>query len=140
VKIRGGEHDDIEMICDRMGQDLIDGVMFQKQFALAVCNALKSRFEDNHIMAMFRVLGSRNMPSKQVGLASWRVVDLDLLCGQYGVDCEIEKRRMIPIVNFVAIKREFFAFKLQATTDWLDKRFKDVWSIITWNYTLKVKV
>lgn len=30
-------------------------------------------------------------------------------------------------------------FKLQTTTDWLDKFFKDVWSMITWNHTLKVK-
>ena len=79
------------------------------------------------------------MPTKQVGLANWGVVALELLCAQFGVEREIGGRKIPPLVNSIAIKREFFAFKLQATTDWLDKSFKDVWSMITWNHTLKVK-
>ena len=62
---------DVNMIRDRTRQDLMETVAFQKQFALALCNALKCRFEDNHIMAAFKVLGPTNMPSKQVGLANW---------------------------------------------------------------------
>jgi len=67
------------------------------------------------------------------------VVDLKLLCGQYGVERKIEGRKIVPLINYVVIKREFFTFKLQATADWLDKIFKNVWSMITWNYTLEVK-
>jgi hypothetical protein len=58
---------------------------------------------------------------------------------QYGIEREIGGRKIPPLVNSSAIKREFFVFKLQATMDWLDKSFKDVWSMITWNHTLKVK-
>ena len=67
------------------------------------------------------------------------MVELELLCGQYGVEREIEGRKIPPLVNSIAIKREFFAFKLQANMDWSDKSFKDVWSMITWNHTLKAK-
>jgi len=70
-EIRGGKFHDVDMIRDRTEQDLIKAMTFQKQFALAVCNALECRFEDNHIMAAFKVLGLTNMPSKQVGLANW---------------------------------------------------------------------
>jgi len=62
-----------------MEQNFMDVVAFQKQFALAVCNALNFKFENNHVMAAFKVLGSMNMPFRQVGLANWKIVDLDLL-------------------------------------------------------------
>jgi len=45
------------------------------------------------------------------------VVELELLCGQYGVEREIGGRKIPPLVNSITIKREFFAFKLQATTN-----------------------
>ena len=54
---------------------------FEKHFTLAVCNALECRIEDNHIMTTFKVLRLTNMPSRQVGLANWGLVDLELLCG-----------------------------------------------------------
>jgi hypothetical protein len=125
-EIRGGMFHEVEMIRDRSGKDLMDAVAFQKHFALAVYNVLECRFEDNHIMAAFKVLDPTNMPSKQVGLANWGMVDLELLCGQYGVEREIGGRKIPPLINLIAIKREFFAFKFQATTDWLDKSFKDI--------------
>ena len=51
-----------------MGHVLMDVLEFQKQFVLAMYNALEFKFEDNHIMATLRVLGPTNMPSRQVGL------------------------------------------------------------------------
>ena len=69
--IRGGKFHEVEMIRDRTGQELMDAVTFQKHFVLAVCNALEYKFEDNHIMTSFKVLGPTNIPSKQVGLANW---------------------------------------------------------------------
>ena len=59
------------MIRDRLGQNLMDAVTFQKYFALTVCNALESRFEDNHIMTTFKVLAPINMSSRQINLANW---------------------------------------------------------------------
>ena len=85
-EIRGGKFHDVNMIRNKTEQDLMDAVTFQKQFALAVCNALESRVEDNHIIATFKVLDPTNMHSKQVGLANWGVVELELLCIQYGVE------------------------------------------------------
>jgi hypothetical protein len=38
------------------------------------------------------------------------VVELELLCGQYGVKREIGGRKISPLVNSIAIKRELFAF------------------------------
>ncbi len=137
--MRRGKFYNVDMIRKRTREDLMEAVAFQKQFALAVCNTLECRFEDNHIMAAFKVLGPTNMHSKQVGLANWEVIDLELLCGQYGVEHEIGGRKIPPLINSIAIKREFFAFKLQAITYWSDKSFKDVWSMITWNHTLKLK-
>ena len=125
-EIRGGEFHKVEMIRDRTRQDLMDAVAFQKHFALAVCNALESRFEDNHIMTTFKVLAPINMLSRQIGLDNLGVVDLELLCGQYELEHEISGKKISPLINSVAIKREFFTFKLQAITDWLDKSFKDV--------------
>ena len=56
------------MIQDRTGHVLMDVLEFQKQFVLAMYNALEFKFEDNHIMATLRVLGPTNIPSRQVGL------------------------------------------------------------------------
>lgn len=69
--IRGGKYYDIEMIRDITWHNFIDIVTFQKKFALVVCNALESRFEDNHIMITFKVLGLTNIPSRQINLANW---------------------------------------------------------------------
>ena len=88
-EIRGGKFHDINMIRDKTEQDLMDAVTFQKQFTLAICNALESRFEDNHIIATFKVLDPTDMHSKQVGLANWGVVELELLCTQYRVERKI---------------------------------------------------
>lgn len=55
---------DIERIWDRTHvQNLMDAVVSQKYFTLVVYNALESRFENNHIMVIFKVLGLTNMSS-----------------------------------------------------------------------------
>lgn len=68
-----------------MGQDLLDALVFRKLFALAICEGLRVGFDDNHIMTAFCILGSTNMPSRQVCLANKGVLDLELLCAQYDV-------------------------------------------------------
>ena len=52
------------MIQYRTRQYLVDVVVFLKYFVLAICNALQYRFEDNHIMTTFKVLGPTNIPLK----------------------------------------------------------------------------
>ena len=69
--IKEDKFHEVEMIRDRTGQDLINVVAFQKHFALAICNALESRFKDNHIMIAFKVLAPINMSSRQISLANW---------------------------------------------------------------------
>lgn len=43
------------------------------------------------------------------------------------------------LINLVVVKREFFAFKLQVTTNWGDKSSKGMWAVVMWNETLKRK-
>ena len=62
--IRGGNFHEVEMIQYRTRQYLVDVVVFLKYFVLAICNALQYRFEDNHIMTTFKVLGPTNIPLK----------------------------------------------------------------------------
>ena len=54
------------------------------------------------------------------------MIDLELFCDQYEVERKIGGRKILPLMYLIAIKIEFFSFKLQAITDWLDKNFKDV--------------
>jgi len=44
-----------------------------------------------------------------------------------------------PLVDADACRREFFNFKLQASLDWNNKTFKDLWAMVTWNEPLQVK-
>ena len=54
-----------------MRQDLMIIVAFEKHFVFIIYNALEARFEDNHIISIFKMLGPINMPSKQVVLVNW---------------------------------------------------------------------
>lgn len=138
-QIRGNWYHGVEMIRDRIGRDLEEALDFQKAYAQAVIDALESRFEDNGIMNAFKVLNPCNMPSKSVGLGSWGVVDLEVLCSHYGKEQELNGKKFSPLINPDAVKREFFSFKIQATTDWMQKNFRDLWSMISWNSSLQVK-
>ena len=71
-EIRGSKYHDIKMAWDRMRQDLVNAVIFQKQFVLTMYNALECRFKDNHIMTTFELLNLINMLFKEVSLANWR--------------------------------------------------------------------
>lgn len=77
-------------------------------------------------MTTFKTLDPFYMQSRQVGLANWGVVDLEFLCGSSEIEREIGGINIFILINFIVIKRKFLTFKLQATTNWLDKKFKDV--------------
>jgi hypothetical protein len=47
--------------------------------------------------------------------------------------------KLPPHVDQTTCKCEFLAFKLQCTTDWGDKNFRDLWGMITWNHALQAQ-
>jgi len=61
------------------GADLEAALAFQKYYAEAVCLALEVRFENNDVIDAFKVLNPVHMPHRQIGLASWGIVEFDLL-------------------------------------------------------------
>jgi hypothetical protein len=74
-----------------------------------------------------------------MGLASWGITDLEVLCSHYGKQHNVDGKNLGPLINSDLVKREFFSFKIQCTTEWMDKSFKDLWAIITWNPSLQGK-
>ena len=44
-----------------------------------------------------------------------------------------------PLVDVPTCKQEFFAFKLQGCTKWMDKTFGELWAFISWSPLLKLK-
>ena len=42
---------------------------------------------------------------------------------QFGVDCAIESKLFLAMIDASIVKREFLAFKLQATMHWQDKPY-----------------
>jgi len=67
------------------------------------------------------------------------VLELELLLKQYGVQKDLEGKILSPLVDSNVCGREFFNFKLQASLDWNNKTFKDLWAMVTWNEPLQVK-
>jgi hypothetical protein len=59
------------MTRSRLGIDLEKTLMFQNNFAQAVCSALDARFCDNDLIYYFEILNLTNMPSGQVSLQNW---------------------------------------------------------------------
>jgi len=111
-EIRGTKFHEIDMIRDRTCADLESALSFQKSYAKSIIKALEACFEDNDLISTFKVFNPSNMPSRKVGLASWGVIDLELLLKHYGVQKVVEGKILAPLVNLDACKREFFYFKL----------------------------
>lgn len=125
-EIRGKMFHSFEMQRSRLGADLEDALAFQKSFAEAVCNGLDAQFTNNDLISCFKILNPTNMPSRQVGLQNWCVTELDSLLSHYGVDRSYGGFSFPPFVDVVVCKREFLAFKLQCTTEWREKNFRDL--------------
>ena len=138
-EVRGSMFHSFQMTRSRLGIDLEEALMFQKNFAQVVCSALDARFCDNDLISCFKILNPTNMPSGQVGLQNWCVSELDTLLCHYGVDRSHGSFKLPPLVDQTACKREFLAFKLQCTTEWGDKNFRDLWGMITWNHALQAR-
>jgi hypothetical protein len=138
-EIRGSKFHSIDMVRDASGADLEAALNFQKLYAEAVCVALDARFDDNDVIDCFKIFNPIHMPQRQIGLASWGVVQLELLLQQYGVHKYKGGVIIPPLVDSAACKQEFFAFKLQGSTEWMERTFGDVWASISWSPSLKLK-
>lgn len=75
-EIRGAQFHDINMVCNSIGQDLIEALVPLKGSTTIVCEALKMRFKNNHNMDAIMVLE----PYKHAHTAGW----IDIL-GSTGV-------------------------------------------------------
>ena len=104
-----------------------------------ICKGLENRFKDNDIVSCFKNFNLTKFPSRQVGMASWGVTKLERLCAHFGEDKRIDEKEFCALVNIDAIRREFFAFKVQASTEWREKSFHDVWCMINWKQSLHGK-
>ena len=138
-EIRGKMFHGFEMKRCRLGTDLGEALDFQRAFAEAVCAGLDARFQDNDLITCFKVLNPTNMPSRQVGLQNYFVAELESLLAHFGVDRSHAGFTLPTLVDVAACKREFLSFKLQCTSEWRDKNFRDFWGMITWNHSLQVR-
>ena len=138
-EIKGAKYHDILMIRDRTGVDLEEAITFQVCFAEEICKGLENCFKDNDIVNCFKILNHVELPSRQVGMGSWGVQELEKLCNHFGKDLHNDETNFCALINVDATKREFFFYKVQASTEWHDKTFDDVWSMISWNQLLRGK-
>jgi hypothetical protein len=127
------------MTRDPTCSDLEAALTFQKCYAEAVCLALQAWFENNDVIDAFKVLNPIHMPHRQIGLASWGVIELNLLLQQYGKEKTKGGRTFLPLVDVATCKQEFFAFKLQRSTEWMDRTLGEIWASISWSPSLKLK-
>ena len=138
-EIRGSKFHDVEMIRDRTGADLVEALAFQTSFAEEVCKGLEDRFQDNDMIGCFKILNPCELPSRQVGMKSWGVTELEKICDHFGKEKMIGEKKFAAVINADAVRREFHAYKIQASTEWREKTFLDLWSMVSWNHTLQLK-
>ncbi len=84
---------------------------FQKQYVAIVHATLEATFKDNEIIVCFKIWNLTTMPFRQVGLASWGCVELEILCAQYGVEHQIDGKVYHRLINIATKKCEFLTFK-----------------------------
>jgi len=138
-EIRGSKFHSVEMIRDRTGADLAEALAFQTSFAEEVCKGLEARFQDNDIISCFKILNPCELPSRQVGMKSWGVAELEKLCDHFRKAKTIGELKYGAMINADGVRREFHAYKIQASTEWREKTFSDLWSIVSWNHALQLK-
>ena len=105
------------MIRDRIGADLEEAITFQVCFAKKIYKGLENRFKDNDIVSYLKILNHVELPSRQVGMRSWGVPKLERLCNHYDKDLQIDEKKICALINVDATKREFFSYKVQASTE-----------------------
>jgi len=110
---------------------------FQIDFAKAICIGLNARFKDNDVILCFNILNPINMSSRHAGFQNWGLSEFETSLQYYEVDHSHVGFFLPPLVDQVACKREFLAFKIQCTTKWGENHFRDLWGMITLNPALQ---
>ena len=90
-------------------------------------------------MSCFKILNPIELRTRQVSMGSWGVPELEKLCNHFGKDLQIDEKKICALINVDATKRKFFSYKVHPSTEWHDKIFNDVWSMISWNQSLRGK-
>ncbi|KAL3702535.1 hypothetical protein R1sor_020557 [Riccia sorocarpa] len=105
-EIRTGKYfHSVEVSRDTDGGDLEAAVNFQKNFAAALISCLHDRFQDNNIIACFKIFNPREVPSTPMGMRDLGSDELDQLLLFYGESRELENGRTVPaIVSPTSIK------------------------------------
>jgi len=62
-----------------------------------------------------------NMLSRQVGLAQWSCTELEVLCGQYGVERKIRRKDLPLLIKSQKVREEFFFSKFSRQLNGLIK-------------------
>jgi len=119
--------------------DLVEALAFQTSFAEEVCKGLEARFQDNDVIGCFKILNLCELRSKQVGMKSWSIIELEKICDDFGKEKVIGEKKYVAVINVDAIRREFHTYKIQASIEWREKTFPDLWSMVNWNHTLQLK-
>jgi hypothetical protein len=78
-EIRGSKFHSIDMVRDASGVDFEVALNFRKLYTEAVCVALDARFDDNDIIDCFKILNPIHMHQRQIELALWGVIQLEVL-------------------------------------------------------------
>lgn len=99
---------------------------FQKEYRKALIDALEEIYKSNGIVIAFNILYPYYMPSKLVNLVGWSVMDVEILCSHYGKQHEVNGKSLDPPIIPELIKHDMFLFKIQSTSDWMDKNFMDL--------------
>ena len=102
-----------EIEWSKLEDDLEEALKFQRAFVEVVCACLDVIFINNDIISCFEILNPTNMPSGDIGLQNWGLIELEKILAHYGHDRSQEGSK-------------FLAFKLQATTEWTDKTCGDL--------------
>ena len=77
AEIRGSKFHSVDMVQDPSGVNLEVALFFRRLYAQAICDVLENRFVDNDLIDCSKILSLTNLPQRQVGLSSYRVVQLD---------------------------------------------------------------
>jgi len=91
------------MIRDRKGVDLKATPSISKVYSMVVCMALEARLKT--IMSyVFKILNPIHMPHRQVGLASWCIVELDIFLQHFGQEKTSRKKDFLSLKETIACK------------------------------------
>ncbi len=114
-------------------------ITFQKEFTELVIGNLKERFPDRGLTLCFKALAPCSFPSG-VELKSYGFTEIEALANFYGETKTHETGDMLyPLIDKVALIREYQYFRAQACHEWKGRSLLDTWVSIGRNITTRDK-